>query len=157
LSSRARRALALVAALALAGPFLVDLLWESAEERVGATLDAMEEALDARDADALAEWFEEEVEVARPIPGLSMRGGLVEAARRFLAGTAKVSFDRDTTELEFPQEGEARVKTRGVGSITHPELGTGLFRFEAEFVLREAADGRFLLAAVERVRPSPYP
>jgi hypothetical protein len=151
---RARNVLGAAALLALLGPLAVDALWTTDEERVGAALDAMEVATEARDADALAGWFAEHVEVPPRFPGVPARGTLAESMRTAFDRTLRgVWIDRDATEVTFPEADRAHVKTSG--TITIEVEGYRVpQRFEIEVDLRRA-DDRFLLERIERVELRP--
>lgn len=151
MTARTRRALAAFVAVALLGPVAVDLLWVTDEERVTDALDAMEQALEKRDADGVIAWFADDVTVARPIPGFPVRGTLADALRSFLARATRISLDRDATEIVFADADCASVTTHGLGAVDLPGYPPGAFHFDLELKLRRASDGRFLLQSVEQV------
>lgn len=158
MTSRSRKLLGIVVLLALVVPIVIDLLWVTDEERVETALDSMEEALEARDADAVIAWFEDDVPVRRPIQALK-RGPLAESVRDFLSRLEKFSFKRDTMRLEFNDDGDVDVTTEGTGWCRFEGSGPfGIkeapFRFEMMFTLRRSGD-RFLLHAVDHVTPKP--
>lgn len=160
MTPRSRRLLGIVVLLALVGPIVIDLLWVTDEERVERTLDAFEEALEARDADAVIAWFAEDVTVERPIPNFPNRATLAEGVRLFLAQLSRFSFQRSSTQLHFTDEGDADVTIEGHGSCEFADRGPmglkeGWFRFEVqEMKLRRDGD-RYLLQSIGRVLVKP--
>lgn len=155
MTPRTRKGLGLFVLVALLGPLLVDWLWVSDEERVGRTLDAIEAAFEAHDADGVLDWFAADVQIVRPVPGLAARGTVAERVRGLLGRARAISIRRDETKLDFPESGEADVVTEGIGFAAVDGFGEGPFRFEMELRLRKADDGRFLLQSVERVTIRP--
>ena len=147
----ARRALGSFVLLALLGPLVVDWLWTSDEERVIAALEGIERALEARDAEAVATWFSEEVEVGRQVPGFSAREPLVRQLGKKLEHVASLAIDRDETTIEFPEEGRARVKIGAAVAADFPGLGAGHFRVTVLAGMHRVPDGRFLFDSVEKV------
>lgn len=143
--------LAAFAALALAGPCVFDALWTSDEERVEASLVAIEAGLEARDADAVIAWFAEDVEVARPIPGLPARRPLGEGLREVLDELTVVVLSRDSSVIDLSTAGQAHVVTSGTCRFETVPFASPPMRFEFDLIFEGSIDGRFLLRTVERV------
>jgi hypothetical protein len=147
MTARARRILGAVVLTALLGPLVVDWLWVTDEERVVATLDAMEKALEARDAAAATSWFSSSVTTKRPLPGLSPRVPLKEGLAPLLERLEKLAIDREDTQVVFPERGKAAVTISGTFFIQVREGGLP-FKFRLEATLGEEGE-RWLLESVD--------
>ena len=147
----ARRALGSFVLLALLGPLVVDWLWTSDEERVIAALEGIERALEARDAEAVASWFAEDVQVDRPLQGFSSREPIARQLGKKLEHVASLAIDRDETTIEFPEDGRARVKIGAAVAADFPGLGSGHFRVTVLAGMHRVPDGRFVFDSVEQM------
>jgi len=154
--SRSRRqALIGVVLVAIAAPFVVDWLWTSDEERVEASLDAMEHALEQRDAAQLEPWIVPEVTLGSiSIPGFVAGNGLIEGLRVALTRVTRLSVSRDETTIDFAADGGAHVTIRG-SAYVEVESGGGPLSFELEIGLTKDARQHYLLADVKRARVEP--
>ena len=148
MTARARRLLGAVVLLALLGPLVVDWLWVSDEEKVVASLDAMERALEARDGPATAAWFASEVKLARPLPGINARVPLAEGLTALLAQLSQLKIDRDDTQVAFAEDGTAAVTISGTFFLEHEKHGAMPFKFRLQTTLREDGD-RYLLQSLD--------
>jgi hypothetical protein len=150
-----RRAVIVFAIAALVAPFAFDWLHTSDEERVTAALDAMQDALAARDFSRLESWLAPAASAGTiAIPGFPVRKTLAESLAAALKVVTKLNASREETKITLDGEGGARAEVKGSAFVEVAQGGAPL-SFEVELELRRQADGRFLLERVARARVDP--
>jgi hypothetical protein len=149
-----RRALLVAAVVALAAAIALEWLWTSDEERVTAALDALQSAIERRDADAADAWVAPDVTFPSGVPGAAAGGGLHDGLAALFLKISSVKLRRDETTITFGDEGAATVVAKGSGHVETADHG-GLFTFEVEANFRKQPDARFLLERVARLRVEP--
>jgi len=150
-----RRLLFAGLALAVALPVALDLLIETDEERVAATLDGLDAGLEARDADAVLAWCAPEVALRTGLPWLPTRTGFAAALRTSLARVTELRLQREPAQFESHPDGGFRVVMSGSAFAVVSRLGGGPFRLDLTVQLTESAAGTLELAAVEALAVSP--
>ncbi len=155
MASARRRLLFAGIALAVALPVALDLLIESDEERVEATLDALEAGLEARDADAVLSRCGPEVALRTGLPWLSTRTDFASALRASLARVSELGLDREPAQFEPQPDGGFRVVITGRAFAVVSRLGGGPFRLDVTVQLTEGVTGLLELTAVEALTVSP--
>jgi hypothetical protein len=149
-----RRALIGVAVLAIVAAISIEWLWTSDEERVATALDAIQSALERRDADAVEPWLAPGVTFPSGVPGASAGGPLHDGIVALFQKIDSLKLRRDETTVTFDPERAATVVAKGAGKVEisgHPIL----FTFEVEAHLVKQPDARFLLDRVARVQVEP--
>lgn len=149
-----RRTLLVAAVVALAAAIALEWLWTSDEERVAAALDALQSAIERRDADAVDAWVAPDVTFPAGVPGVAAGGRLHDGLVALFQRITSLKLRRDETTITFGDEGAATVVAKGSGHVETSELG-GLFTFEVEAGFRKQPDARFLLERVARLNVEP--
>jgi hypothetical protein len=164
-----RRALLFGAVAAIAATIAIQWLWTTDEERVVASLDALQEGFEQRDVDRIEPWLLPDAKLVATVPGIPRGKPLLEGLRVALGSFARLRISRNDPEISLrrgadvasePGAGaddavEATVVVTGTIFVEVRDVGGGPFAFAVTALFVKQPGGRFLLARVEQFRAEP--
>jgi hypothetical protein len=164
-----RRALLIGAVAAIAATIAIQWLWTTDEERVVATLDALQEGFERRDVDRIEPWLLPDAQLLAVVPGVPRGKPLLEGLRVALGRFERLRISRNDPEITLRRGAdatsepgargdaavEATVVVTGTIFVEVRDVGGGPFAFSVTANFQKQPDGRFVLASVEQFRADP--